>query len=116
MYYKDNPKHIRTRTVGSRKPAPSSTHLLKGDPDSATSPSKYSCSLSTHQAERSNVSSLESSRRRGRSSRSSVSSRLEAPRTPHPAKVSDGSLGSPSSSDGEEREKSKRNKDRAMLE
>ena len=41
MYYKDNPKHIRTRTVGSRKPAPSSTHLLKGDPDSATSPSKY---------------------------------------------------------------------------
>ena len=41
MYYKDNPKHIRTRTVGSRKPAPTSTHLLKGDPDSATSPSKY---------------------------------------------------------------------------
>ena len=44
MYYKDNPKHIRTRTVGSRKPAPTSTHLLKGDPDSATSPSKYSIS------------------------------------------------------------------------
>lgn len=43
MYYKDNPKHIRTRTVGSRKPAPASTHLLKGDPDSATSPSKYLC-------------------------------------------------------------------------
>ena len=53
MYYKDNPKHIRTRTVGSRKPAPTSTHLLKGDPDSATSPSKYPCHLSlkmTHQA------------------------------------------------------------------
>ena len=27
--------------MGSRKPAPTSTHLLKGDPDSATSPSKY---------------------------------------------------------------------------
>jgi hypothetical protein len=32
---------VRTRTVGSRKPPPTSTHLLKGDPDSATSPSKY---------------------------------------------------------------------------
>ena len=31
----------RIRTVGSRKPPPTSTHLLKGDPDSATSPSKY---------------------------------------------------------------------------
>lgn len=51
MYYKDNPKHIRTRTVGSRKPAPTSTHLLKGDPDSATSPSKYSIPMvMTHQA------------------------------------------------------------------
>lgn len=30
----------RRRTVGSRKPPPATTHLLKGDPDSATSPSK----------------------------------------------------------------------------
>ena len=50
MYYKDNPKQIRTRTVGSRKPAPASTHLLKGDPDSATSPSKYDRAAVTHQA------------------------------------------------------------------
>ena len=45
MYYKDNPKDIRNRTVGSRKPPPTTTHLLKGDPDSATSPSKYSLSI-----------------------------------------------------------------------
>ena len=111
MYYKDNPKHIRTRTVGSRKPAPSSTHLLKGDPDSATSPSKYCCSLYTHQAVRSNVSSLESSRSLSvlsQSSRKKSEPREASNRSPHP--VSDGSPGSPSSSDGEESKKSKRKK------
>ena len=46
MYYRDNPTAIRTRTVASRKPPPTTTHLLKGDPDSATSPSKYRPSLS----------------------------------------------------------------------
>lgn len=40
-YYKDHPQDIRHRTVQSRRPAPQSTHLIKGDPDSATSPSKY---------------------------------------------------------------------------
>ena len=111
MYYKDNPKHIRTRTVGSRKPAPSSTHLLKGDPDSATSPSKYCCSLNSHQAVRSNVSSLESTRSLSvlsQSSRKKSEPREAAARSPLP--VSDGSPGSPSSSDGEESKKSKRKK------
>ncbi|TRY79118.1 hypothetical protein TCAL_09905 [Tigriopus californicus] len=40
-YYKEHPQDIRHRTVQSRRPAPQSTHLIKGDPDSATSPSKY---------------------------------------------------------------------------
>jgi hypothetical protein len=41
-YYRDHPQDIRHRTVQSRKPPPVATHLIKGDPDSATSPSKYS--------------------------------------------------------------------------
>jgi len=41
MFYRDHPQDIRHRTVQSRKPPPMSTHLIKGDPDSATSPSKY---------------------------------------------------------------------------
>ena len=41
IFYNKFKHYVRVRTVGSRKPAPASTHLLKGDPDSATSPSKY---------------------------------------------------------------------------
>ena len=40
-FYRDHPQDIRHRTIQSRKPPPLSTHLMKGDPDSATSPSKY---------------------------------------------------------------------------
>lgn len=40
-FYRDHPQDIRHRTVQSRKPPPINTHLIKGDPDSATSPSKY---------------------------------------------------------------------------
>ena len=40
-YYRDHPQDIRHRTVQSRRPPPTSTALIKGDPDSATSPSKY---------------------------------------------------------------------------
>lgn len=40
-YYRDHPQDIRHRTVQSRRPPPVTTHLIKGDPDSATSPSKY---------------------------------------------------------------------------
>ena len=40
-FYRDHPQDIRHRTVQSRRPPPISTHLIKGDPDSATSPSKY---------------------------------------------------------------------------
>ena len=40
-FYKDHPQDIRHRTVQSRRPPPVTTHLIKGDPDSATSPSKY---------------------------------------------------------------------------
>ena len=39
-YYRDHPQDIRHRTVQSRRPPPPQTHLIKGDPDSATSPSK----------------------------------------------------------------------------
>ncbi|XP_071748221.1 uncharacterized protein [Lepeophtheirus salmonis] len=37
-YYQDHPQDIRHRTIQSRKPQPIGTHLIKGDPDSATSP------------------------------------------------------------------------------
>ena len=40
-FYRDHPQDIRHRTIQSRKPPPMATHLMKGDPDSATSPSKY---------------------------------------------------------------------------
>ncbi len=40
-FYRDHPQDIRHRTVQSRRPPPTTTHLIKGDPDSATSPSKY---------------------------------------------------------------------------
>lgn len=40
-YYRDHPQDIRHRTVQSRKPPPLPTKLIKADPDSATSPSKY---------------------------------------------------------------------------
>lgn len=40
-YYRDHPQDIRHRTVQSRRPPPLTSHLVKGDPDSATSPSKY---------------------------------------------------------------------------
>ena len=40
-FYKDHPQDIRHRTIQSRRPPPIVTHLIKGDPDSATSPSKY---------------------------------------------------------------------------
>jgi hypothetical protein len=40
-YYRDHPQDIRHRTVNSRKPPPLATRLMKADPDSATSPSKY---------------------------------------------------------------------------
>ena len=45
MYYRDHPQDIRHRTVQSRKPPPVATHLIRGDPDSATSPSKYRTDL-----------------------------------------------------------------------
>ena len=35
-YYRDHPQDIRHRTVQSRRPPPPQTHLIKGDPDSAT--------------------------------------------------------------------------------
>ena len=41
-YYRDHPQDIRHRTVQSRKPPPLPSKLIKSDPDSATSPSKYS--------------------------------------------------------------------------
>lgn len=41
-YYRDHPQDIRHRTVQSRKPPPLQTKLMRADPDSATSPSKYS--------------------------------------------------------------------------
>ena len=41
-YYRDHPQDVRHRTVQSRKPPPMATRLIKADPDSATSPSKYS--------------------------------------------------------------------------
>lgn len=40
-YYRDHPQDIRHRTVQSRKPPPLPSKLIKSDPDSATSPSKY---------------------------------------------------------------------------
>ncbi len=40
-FYRDHPQDIRHRTVQSRRPPPVTSHLIKGDPDSATSPSKY---------------------------------------------------------------------------
>ena len=45
LFYRDHPQDIRHRTVQSRKPPPQSTHLIRGDPDSATSPSKYRSDL-----------------------------------------------------------------------
>ena len=45
MFYRDHPQDIRHRTVQSRKPPPMTTHLIRGDPDSATSPSKYRSDL-----------------------------------------------------------------------
>ena len=41
-YYREHPQDIRHRTVQSRKPPPLPSKLIKSDPDSATSPSKYS--------------------------------------------------------------------------
>ena len=40
-YYRDHPQDVRHRTVQSRKPPPMATRLIKADPDSATSPSKF---------------------------------------------------------------------------
>lgn len=51
MFYRDHPQDIRHRTVQSRKPPPMSTHLIKGDPDSATSPSKYRKEVGTVEGE-----------------------------------------------------------------
>ena len=84
-YYRDHPQDIRHRTVQSRKPPPLQTNLMRADPDSATSPSKYSDADESAEQEQSPSKKKSSKKKsKGQSKRPQTNERPDQGQPPPP--------------------------------